>query len=135
MKKLYQQLDPVIRNLLGFSLEVSERERLPPKFKTGETYLVGKFLCRNCKKSWKSGKIFVEIRYSRIERKYNLLIYNQQCSICKKSYDPNLDIPIFIERIVSKLQLYFGLREAIIVSDTNEKTTLHTNKNFATHVK
>ena len=93
------------------------------------THMVGKFQCKQQKKkkgkggicsSWKSGKIYTEIYFQDSNGTYDpykflVRVWTQCCRKCNVAVIPHMDEEIYIERVVSKLQLWMGLRSAIHV--------------------
>ncbi|KAF1336609.1 hypothetical protein FI667_g228, partial [Globisporangium splendens] len=104
------------------------------------TYLVGKFVCKNGEvpsagskaqtnryleqrkkqrrktcPQWSSGKIFVEVfvKDAGNQFKFDVIVWNQACRKCKGNVSCTVDEETYLERVYSKLQLLFGLRDSM----------------------
>ncbi|KAF0696180.1 Aste57867_13049 [Aphanomyces stellatus] len=97
-------------------------ENLRAHAKAWSTHLVGKFQCKkkNGKKkgicsSWTSGKIYTEMSYQDSNGAYDtckflVRVWTQCCRKCNATVSPRMDEDIYNERVVSRLQLWMGLR-------------------------
>jgi hypothetical protein len=90
------------------------------------TYMVAAFECTNgwCSK-WFSGKVYTEIYFKKSCFHFNVIVWNQQCRKCKSTVSPTIDESIYLERVISKLKLWMGLRDQIKLSNNYKKTPPH----------
>ncbi|GLE00028.1 hypothetical protein PINS_up008755 [Pythium insidiosum] len=94
------------------------------------THMVGKFQCKLQKSlknrkggicsSWTSGKIYTEIFFQDPNHPHDsykavVRVWTQCCRNCNAKVLPRMEEDIYLERVISRLQLWMGLRSPIHV--------------------
>ncbi|KAF8981464.1 hypothetical protein BGZ52_002830 [Haplosporangium bisporale] len=87
--------------------------------------LFGKFECLQCPWAWTSGKICVEIWFSRNPDRYSTRIHSQKCCKCETYAEPQLDTDSYTTKLVDAFDLWKGLRERREPNDEFRETPPH----------
>ncbi|KAG0018352.1 hypothetical protein BGZ81_010271 [Podila clonocystis] len=91
--------------------------------------IFGTFECLQCRRhkpwTWKSGKICVEIWFSRNPDRYSTRIHSQKCSKCESYAEPQLDTVSYSTKLVDAFNLWKGLRDRRQPNDEIRQTPPH----------
>ncbi|KAM0359408.1 hypothetical protein ACHAO7_008563 [Fusarium culmorum] len=110
---LYPELHGYVAESLGEELEYTFQDHdtkvdIKREF---DTTTIGKFVCRRAKcifHRWHSNCIAITIReYD--DKSYNVLVYHQLCSGCKKPTRADLDKPMYGDRVAYRLKKWNGI--------------------------
>lgn len=72
--------------------------------------IFGKFKCPQCPWTWASGKICIEVWFSRNPDRYCTRIHSQKCRECETYAEPQLDTDKYAAKLVDAFDLWKGLR-------------------------
>ncbi|KAF4454074.1 hypothetical protein F53441_3359 [Fusarium austroafricanum] len=76
-----------------------------------DTKVIGKFFCHRSQcgnREWHSNSIAIRIREYH-GNQYNVQVYHQQCSKCKKPTRAKLDKPIYADRVAYRIKKWNGI--------------------------
>ncbi|KAG0349214.1 hypothetical protein BGZ54_004418, partial [Gamsiella multidivaricata] len=94
----------------------------------------GYFTCqtRQCKnRTWSSGLIATELLFSTRTHQYRTTMYAQRCHGCEAFAKPKVDYKRYVISIVSKLDLWTGVRDPLPYTGKKSPKGLHDSERCA----